>query len=110
MTWNSICVIAAGPLRLQLNPSIGGSISAFERIEGEVPRSILRKCNSPLEKVLEASSFPLIPYVNRVRGGRFTSVGAKSGSGRTSPAIPVRSTGKAGCMRGRSSRRAIARR
>ena len=65
-------IIAAGPLRLQLNPSIGGSISAFERIEGEVPRSILRKCNSPLEKVLDASSFPLVPYVNRIRGGRFT--------------------------------------
>jgi aldose 1-epimerase len=65
-------IIAAGPLRLQLSPSIGGSISAFEWIDGEAPRSILRKCNSPLEKVLEASSFPLIPYVNRVRGGRFT--------------------------------------
>jgi aldose 1-epimerase len=32
----------------------------------------LRKCHSPLEKVLEACSFPLVPYVNRIRGGRFT--------------------------------------
>jgi aldose 1-epimerase len=32
----------------------------------------LRKCNSPLENVLDAASFPLVPYVNRIRGGRFT--------------------------------------
>jgi aldose 1-epimerase len=32
----------------------------------------LRKCHSPLEKVLDASCFPLVPYVNRIRGGRFT--------------------------------------
>jgi aldose 1-epimerase len=32
----------------------------------------LRKCNSPLEKVLDAASFPLVPFVNRIRGGRFT--------------------------------------
>ena len=63
--------LEAGSLRLQLSPSIGGSISAFNWIgaDGEVP--ILRKCNSPLETVLEAASFPLVPYVNRIRGGRF---------------------------------------
>ena len=33
---------------------------------------ILRKCNSCHENVLEAASFPLVPYVNRIRGGRFT--------------------------------------
>jgi aldose 1-epimerase len=32
----------------------------------------LRKCNSCYENVLEAASFPLVPYVNRIRGGRFT--------------------------------------
>ena len=32
----------------------------------------MRKCNSPLEKVLDASSFPLVPYVNRIRGGHFS--------------------------------------
>ena len=37
---------------------------------GAVP--ILRKCHSPLEKVLDACCFPLVPYVNRIRGGRFT--------------------------------------
>jgi aldose 1-epimerase len=32
----------------------------------------LRKCHSPLEKVLDACCFPLVPYVNRIRGGCFT--------------------------------------
>jgi aldose 1-epimerase len=32
----------------------------------------LRKCHTPLEKVLDACCFPLVPYVNRIRGGRFS--------------------------------------
>jgi aldose 1-epimerase len=32
----------------------------------------LRKYHSPLEKVLDAGCFPLVPYVNRIRGGIFT--------------------------------------
>jgi aldose 1-epimerase len=64
--------LSSGPLRLTLSPSIGGSISAFELTRADGARSILRKCHSPLEKVLDACSFPLVPYVNRIRGGRFT--------------------------------------
>lgn len=61
----------AGNLRLELSPSIGGAISAFEWTGGEAPHSVLRKCHTPLEKVLDAPSFPLVPYVNRIRGGAF---------------------------------------
>jgi len=70
-------VLQAGQLRLELNPSIGGSISAFVlRAEhGEFP--ILRKCNSGSESVLDAASFPLVPFVNRIRGGRFAFRGQK---------------------------------
>jgi aldose 1-epimerase len=64
--------LLAGNLRLELSPLIGGAISAFEWTASEPERPILRKCNSPLEKVLEASSFPLVPYVNRIRGGSFS--------------------------------------
>src|SRR5205085_8281577 len=59
-------------LRLQLSPYVGGSISAFEWLGENCARPILRKCNSPLENVLDACCFPLVPYVNRIRGGRFT--------------------------------------
>jgi aldose 1-epimerase len=64
--------IAAGKLRLELNPSVGGSISAFDWADEVSPRPILRKCNNRSENVLDAASFPLVPYVNRIRGGRFT--------------------------------------
>lgn len=72
MTSQSNFTIAAGNLRLQINPSIGGSISAFEWIDGDQARPILRKCNNGSENVLDAASFPLVPYVNRIRDGRFT--------------------------------------
>lgn len=64
--------LTSGALRLTLSPSIGGSISAFEWIADGAAQSILRKCHTPLEKVLDAACFPLVPYVNRIRGGSFT--------------------------------------
>jgi aldose 1-epimerase len=63
--------LECGPLRLTLNASIGGSISAFEWIANDGDRAILRECHSRSENVLEAASFPLVPYVNRIRGGAF---------------------------------------
>ena len=69
---SSAIVLTAGALKLTLSPSIGGAISAFEWLGGSRPRPILRECHSPLEKVLDAASFPLVPYVNRIRGGRFS--------------------------------------
>lgn len=64
--------LRAGLLRITLSPSVGGAISAFELCDGDRDRPILRKCNSPLEKVLDASCFPLVPYANRIRDGSFT--------------------------------------
>jgi aldose 1-epimerase len=64
--------LSAGNLILQLSPSVGGAISAFEWTDAGGSRSILRKCHTPLEKVLDACCFPLVPYVNRIRGGRFS--------------------------------------
>ena len=63
--------LTCGLLRLGLSPSIGGAISAFEWIGERGARPILRKCNTPLEKVLDSDCFPLVPYVNRIRGGAF---------------------------------------
>jgi len=64
--------LRAGKLRLELSPSIGGAISAFEWIDGGAAVPILRKCHGRLEKVLDAASFALVPYVNRIRGGCFS--------------------------------------
>jgi aldose 1-epimerase len=65
-------ILTAGDLELSISPSIGGSISGFEWIRGDRRAPVLRKCNSCHENVLDAGSFPLVPYVNRIRGGRFT--------------------------------------
>src|SRR3569833_2612280 len=64
--------LSAGNLILQLSPSIGGAISGFEWIGAGGSRSRLRKCHTPLETALDACCFPLVPYVNRIRGGRFS--------------------------------------
>jgi aldose 1-epimerase len=72
MASEPVVALTAGRLRLALNPSIGGSIFHFLWIDGNLSQPILRKCNSENQNVLEAASFPLVPYVNRIRGGRFT--------------------------------------
>lgn len=72
MAGGTAVTISSGTLRLQLNPSVGGSISAFEWLGEGASRAILRACHSHNENVLEASSFPLVPYVNRIRGGCFS--------------------------------------
>jgi aldose 1-epimerase len=71
MVSQTTVTLAAGDLRVELSPSIGGAISALEWIGPDIARPILRKCHSPLEKVLDAASFPLVPFVNRIRGGQF---------------------------------------
>ena len=71
MVAESIVQLAAGNLRLQLSPSIGGAFFGFEWTGPGGARPILRECHSPLEKVLDAACFPLVPYVNRIRGGQF---------------------------------------
>lgn len=68
-----VLCLRAGSLELELSPLIGGSIRSLAMLTedgGRVP--LLRKCNSPEPSVLDMASFPLVPFVNRIRGGRFT--------------------------------------
>jgi aldose 1-epimerase len=67
-----LLTLSSGSLRLILSPSIGGAICAFTWNGEGGARRILRECHRPLEKVLDAACFPLVPYVNRIRDGRFT--------------------------------------
>jgi aldose 1-epimerase len=64
--------LSAGSLELTVSPSIGGSISGLKWNAGSRSVPVLRKYNSDHENVLESGSFPLVPYVNRIRGGQFT--------------------------------------
>ncbi len=72
MASDTVLTLAVGNLELVLNPSIGGSILAFDWLHAIHDRPILRKCNSSSQNVLDAASFPLVPFSNRIRGGRFT--------------------------------------
>ena len=66
-----LITLSAGPLHLVLSPATGGSIARFTfRHDGrEIP--ILRGCEGAPDTVLAAGSFPLVPFVNRIRGGAF---------------------------------------
>jgi aldose 1-epimerase len=64
--------LSAGQLELTLSPSIGGCICSFDFAGDSGRARLLRNCNSREESVLAMGSFPLVPYVNRIRGGRFT--------------------------------------
>jgi aldose 1-epimerase len=67
----SVVTLAAGPLELELSPLIGGAISRFEHVGEGRRMPILRESHTRLGNVLDAGSFPLVPFVNRVRGGAF---------------------------------------
>ena len=62
--------LSAGPLRLALLPSLGGSIGPFDWVDGNAVSPILRSEAAPASP-LEAGCFPLVPYCNRIRGGTF---------------------------------------
>ena len=63
--------LSAGPLELVLSPATGGSIARFTWRDGDRSIPILRGCEGISEHVLATGSFPLVPYVNRIRGGAF---------------------------------------
>jgi aldose 1-epimerase len=51
---------------------VGGSIARFEWVREDGPAfPLMRGCHSDSNNVLEAACFPLVPFVNRIRGSRF---------------------------------------
>jgi aldose 1-epimerase len=64
--------LASGPLELVLAPAVGGSIARFDFVDGKEKTSIFRGVEDVPENVLDCANFPLIPYCNRIRGGRFS--------------------------------------
>ena len=68
---DGLITLAAGPLVLTISPRIGGSIARFDYVRRADRVPILRGCGDESEDVLAMASFPLVPYVNRIRGGEF---------------------------------------
>lgn len=73
--------LTAGALTLDLRPEVGGSIAAFRA--GDEP--LMRTAPDDYADVLESACFPLVPYSNRVRDGRFVFRGREV---RLSPNLP----------------------
>lgn len=61
--------LRAGDLELVLSPSLGGAIRQFSWIGGGQRVALLRESHANAKSVLDMASFPLVPYVNRIRGG-----------------------------------------
>lgn len=68
----SLLRLRTASLELELSPSIGGSIRGLYWHSEERRTPLLRECNSSQSSVLDMASFPLVPFVNRVRDGKFT--------------------------------------
>lgn len=72
MSQSSILFLTADHLELVLTPEVGGSIARFDRMGANGRLSILRGADGVPARVLDAACFPLVPYCNRIRNGRFT--------------------------------------
>ena len=67
-----LVTLRSGPLVVILSPRVGGSIARFDYVAGHQQFPILRGCDGMPGDVLGAASFPMVPFVNRIRGGEFT--------------------------------------
>lgn len=74
-----------GELRLQLAPAAGGSIARFDRVTGGDVVPLMRGATGRCADALESACFPLVPFANRIRGGRFVCDGREV---RLSPNMP----------------------
>lgn len=67
--------LRSGPLSLELWPSIGGCVAAFSWIKDGQRIELMRRATPralPERDGRELASFPLFPFSNRVKDGRFT--------------------------------------
>jgi aldose 1-epimerase len=70
MVGDAMVTLNAGPLEVILNPAVGGSILRFDHVAAGVRTPVVRGGGRG-DDVLAAASFPLVPFVNRIRGGTF---------------------------------------
>lgn len=59
--------LVAGDLSVEVVPEVGGSVARFDR----AGQPLLRPAPDGADDVLAMACFPLVPYCNRIRGGRF---------------------------------------
>lgn len=86
---DSFLLLTRGPLKLRLLPSRGGGIASFEccAVSNE-NISIFREFDPAGDSPTALASFPLVPFVNRVRGGAFSFRGSRVTLARNMPPDP----------------------
>jgi aldose 1-epimerase len=72
MSTTAPLTLSAGPLRLIVTPGLGGSVSAFTYMAKGREWPVFRGSTPDESSVLNMGNFPLVPYVNRIRDGRFS--------------------------------------
>jgi aldose 1-epimerase len=72
MSWTRL---SAGDLVLELAPEVGGSIARFGLDLAQGYHPLMRPAPEDLRDALDAACFPLVPFSNRVRDGRFSFAG-----------------------------------
>jgi aldose 1-epimerase len=89
MAADSYLTLANGPLSLRLVPARGGGIASFEccAVSGR-KISIFRAIDEADPSPTALSSFPLVPFVNRIRGGAFSFRGRRVTLARNLPPDP----------------------
>jgi aldose 1-epimerase len=88
MNGQDLVRLMSGPLEVVLAPAIGGSILRFDYWFGAEKVEVLRGCNGIPGSVLDTASFPLVPYCNRIRDGRFEFRGRNVTLSRNLPGDP----------------------
>lgn len=63
--------LEAGDLQLDLVPRLGGAVAGYRWRRGGRATPLFRESPADAADVLQTASFPLVPYCNRIRDGRF---------------------------------------
>ena len=63
--------LGRGDLQLDLLPRLGGAVAAYRRATPGGTQALFRESTADADDVLQTACFPLVPYCNRIRDGRF---------------------------------------
>jgi aldose 1-epimerase len=65
-------ILSADGVEVGLRPGVGGALTHFTDVTGAEPVDLLRRARPDFTDVLDGAMFPLVPFCNRVRDGRFS--------------------------------------
>jgi aldose 1-epimerase len=71
MNHEALLTLTSGKLELVLAPAAGCSTIRFDYRLGDQKIAVFRGCDGVPPSPVDTANFPLVPYVNRIRGGRF---------------------------------------